>query len=257
MSQFLRDEILKNLSITEEAIKRINDDFIEITNQFAQISNGEKLSISYVIRFDNKGFRLFDFNSVMKYFQEAHRVERFIFILESKKSIDSFKGHGKSIELNFYSTEPNKCSLVVQDDSSDWVDAVFWKIKERLRQYKNNNFIVRNRWIPFIVQLIGVIIGFIVSLLVAIKLSPKLDIENPLAFSFVIAFLIYSNCWVFIYDAILKILNYFWPNISFKESKNIHWLVRALISAAFVGGVVYLFGRLFTYLVALFKTILK
>jgi ABC-type sugar transport system permease subunit len=257
MSQFLRDEVLKNLSITEDVLRRINEDFLEIVAQADKNNQEKNLKLSYVIRFDNKGFRLFDFNSVMKYFQEAHRVERFIFMLESKESIASYKMQGKSIELNFYSKEPNNCSLVVQDDNSDWVDAVFWKIKERLNQYKNSNFIVRNRLVPFIVQLIGVVTGFIVSLLIAIKLSPKLAIENALAFSFVIAFLIFSNCWVFIYDAILKTLNYFWPNISFKEGKSIHWLAKALISTAFVGGFLYLFGRLFSYLVVIFKSILK
>jgi hypothetical protein len=161
------------------------------------------------------------------------------------------------MELWFDAKETNNCKLVVQDDDMNWVDSVFCKLKERLNKYKSFNFIIQNRWVSFIVQLLGVIVGFIVSLWAAIKISPKLAIDNSLAFTFVIAFLLFSNIWTLLYEGILKCLNYFWPNISFKEKGRFHWLIKAIISSAFVGFFFFIINRLLLYISQIMKSILK
>lgn len=266
MSQYLRDEFLKSLSVSESALIKIDDDILEIANQVnknldmnSTDDNVRKkiLIHSYIIRFDNKGFRLFGFDRVLKHFQDAHRVERFIFILESLESIKSNRIFGKSMELWLDAREANNCKLVVQDDDMNWVDSVFCKLKERLNKYKNRNFVIQNRWVRFIVQLSGVIVGFIVSLWVSIKISPKLAIDNSLAFTFVIAFLLFSNVWTLLYEDILRCLSYFWPNISFKERGGLHWLIKAVISSAFVGISLFIINRLFLYVSQIIKSILK
>jgi len=264
MSQFLRDEYLRNLTVNEDALRKINDDIEEITQQENQ-SLGKQfqgqdltnrlLIRSYIIRFDGKGFRLFDFEKAIKYFQDAKKVERFIFVVDSISSINRIQG--KSIELRLDALDINKCTIVVQDDNSTWVDATFCKIRERLSRYKNNNHLVRNRIIPFLIQLFGVMVGFILSLWIAIKISPKLAIDNSLAFSFVIAFLLFSNIWTVIFELAIRFLHYFWPNISFKFKGSLHWLIKALISTAFVSVFFFLISKLFSYLAGIIKSILK
>jgi len=266
MSQFLRDESLRNLTLSEEALRKINENILEIAKQVNDafprevndVSLNKKLLMpSYIIRFDNKGFRLFDFQAAIKYFNDAHKIERFIFYLDSLESIESNKMLGKSIELKFAPNEPHNSNLVIQDDDNNWVDATFWKLKERLNKYQNKNYLIRNRWIPFFVQILGVVAGFIGSLWLAIKISPKLTIENSVAFTFIIAFLLFSNIWGFVFERIIKSINYFWPNISFQEKKGIHWLIRALISTALVSIFLYLLSRIFAYVGIIFKSIIK
>ncbi len=266
MSQYLRDQFLKNLSLSEEALTKINNEILELAEQVNRNLDANStdenvrkkiLISSYVIRFDNKGFRLFSFDTVIKHFRDARRVERFIFILESVESIRSNKIFGKSLELWFDARETTNCKLIVQDDDVNWVGAVFCKLNERLDKYKNYNFVIQNRWVPFAVQLLGVMTGFIFSLWIAIKISPKLAIDNSLAFSFVIAFLLFSNIWTLLYEGILRCLKYFWPNISFKEQGSLHWLIKALISSAFVGTFFFVLNRIFSYVSQLVKSILK
>src|SRR3990167_11357256 len=106
MSQFLRDEYLRNLTVNEDALRKINDDIEEITQQENQ-SLGKQfqgqdltnrlLIRSYIIRFDGKGFHLFDFEKAIKHFHDAKKVERFIFVVDSISSISRIQG--KSIEL--------------------------------------------------------------------------------------------------------------------------------------------------------------
>jgi len=52
-------------------------------------------------------------------------------------------------------------------------------------------------------------------------------IENALAFTFVIALLLFSNVWAILYESLLRLVNNLWPNISFKERKPTHWLAQA------------------------------
>lgn len=261
MSQYLRDESLRNIDLDEESIRKINESILEIakqTNATIQKDQTDKLLIcSYVIRFDNKGFRLYDLETIMKYFQDARYIERFIFLLESAESIRTYRLSGNSVELKFDGKDINNCSLVVQSDDNNWVDATFWKLKERLSRYKNKNFIIRNKWTPIFIQLLGVTVGFLVSLWVAVKLSPRLQIENSLAFAFVITFLLFSNIWTFLYAGIGRIIDYFWPNISFKKIKGIHWLLRALLSTMFVSIFLFLLGRMALYLTQLLKSLIK
>ncbi len=266
MSQFLRDEYLKNFSITEDSLHKINEDIVEITNraneELRTRYNDDEfknhcLFRSYIIRFDGKGFQLFEFEKAMRYFEDAKRVERFIFAVDSLRGMTINRLSGKSIDLRLDATDQNNCKLIVQDDDSNWVDAVFCKLKERLTRYKNTNGIVRNRWVPFFIQIIGVVVGFLLSLWVAIKVAPMVVIDNALAFCFIIAFLLFSNTWTVLFEIAIKLLNYFWPNISFKSNGTLHWLVQALISAAFVSMFLFGIGKLFAYLMEIFKLILK
>lgn len=262
MSQFLRDTVLKNLKLTEDGLSKIKEIVLEIANEVNQHLTGESdrnknLTPSYIIRFDNKGFKLYEFEKVMKCFKEAYKIERVIFILESTESIQSNRLSGKSLELWLDALNPEKCFLTVQADESDWVDATFCRTKELLDKYKNKNFLVRNSWTPFIVQMLGVIMGFILSLWGAIRVSPTLTIENAFAIIFIMAFLIFSNVWTYFYPLILRIFDYFWPNIAFKEGKGLHWLIKALISALLVSFSLLVFSEIFSYLGGIFKSLLK
>lgn len=268
MSQYLRDKFLKNLSLVEDSLIKINQDLVEIkdkANQIIQqryagnqaVLSDKTLSITYVIRFDGKGFKLFEFEKALKYFQDAHRVERVIITLDSRESIQSNRLNGHCAEVWLDVNEPSRCMLSVQADDQDWLDLTFNRLEERLCKYKNNNHLVRNRFMDFAIQLIGVFAGIVLSLWLSIKISPKLTIESAFAFTFIIALLLFSNCWTAIRELIYRLINYYWPNISFKKKGGAHWLVKSLISTVFVGFIISIFIKLFAYIVAAVRSILK
>jgi len=244
VSKFLRDEFLQNMSFTEDALSKVNECFQEIATiakQGLDLSEKDQAALSrfllqsYIIRFDNKGFRLNDFQEVLKHFRDARKVERFIFILQAVENITSSGTKGKGIELRLDANDPGNCLLMVQDDESEWVDSAFWKIRERLNRYRNRSYLVRTKATPMIVQLLGVTIGFMGSFWAAVKVAPVLAIENALGFVFIIFLLLFSNLWAYLYEWIINTINRLWPNVSFKEKRALHWLMQAIISAAFVG----------------------
>ena len=72
MAKFLRDEHLKNVTITENTLTLIDKFLIEresSTNDFLKSSAAlqeQHLVLNYTIRFDNRGYKLDDFSEVKK-----------------------------------------------------------------------------------------------------------------------------------------------------------------------------------------------
>jgi hypothetical protein len=94
MPHFLRDEYLKNLTVDEQTLSRISQVFYARgLNMPADPQHGEAQGpdrfLSYIIRFDNKGYRVFDLQSLLNYFRQANYVERIIFTVESLASVRS------------------------------------------------------------------------------------------------------------------------------------------------------------------------
>lgn len=236
MSQFLRDVTFKNLSLNEESIKEVNKQFLNIRdegNRGIQEESVGFLKASYIIRFDQKGFLLYDFGKVLEYFRSAKSVERLVFMLQSKEHEQSFKVKGKGIDLRFDSLNTNNCLMVVQDDGQAWTDSTFLTLLEVINKFKNNNHLARNSWIIFAVQMLGVIVGLLLSLWAALNFSEHLKFSNPAAFTFLIAFVLFSNIWTYLYTFCLKVIDFFWPNISFKEKAGIYNFLKKLVVGTF------------------------
>lgn len=230
MSKFLRDEFLTNITISEQLLIEIKKEIVKIAEKENKNKVNEmkekNLFITYTIRFDNQGFRMYGFEEAIEYYKKACIVERFLFNLNSGKSLSTNGLFGKSISLWFDSKEPINCQLVVQDDDKDWTDSIFIKIKEILKKYKNKNHVFRNKWIPFILQLLGIMVVFLTSYWVSVQIAPKLTIENALAFIFLISLILFSNVWSFVFNFIIKYIYDLYPNLSFKEKERFNGIKR-------------------------------
>lgn len=105
MAKYLRDEHLKNITINEQSLELVNSFLIErgiSINREIEQANGSKddiLLLTYVIRFDNRGYKLTDFNDVKKYFSQANKVERIIFTLDSNTSERTNRMYGTHYEI--------------------------------------------------------------------------------------------------------------------------------------------------------------
>ncbi len=263
MSQYLRDSRLTNLTIGEEELRKINSDLVsmqEAVNGSINIKENSKLENkllirSYIIRFDSRGYKVFSFEEVIQYFQDAKKIDQFVFILDSLESMQRIVG--KHIEIRFYANDPANSQLIVQDDDKNWVDMSFPRLQERVCKYKNSHFIVRNIVSPHFIQLCGVVFGILGSFLLANKISTKLSIENAFAFSFIVLLLLFSNIWGPIYAGILALINYLWPNVAFKARKSAHWVVQLLVGSIVIFLLGILINNSFQYVSNSIKAILK
>jgi hypothetical protein len=254
MAHFLRDKIVSNLTITEDSINQIDATFF---NRIAAINStvseddtsGKKAFLTYIIRFDGKGFRVFTLDELLFYFHQATEVERIIFTIETGESLRSSRQFGTFMELRLDAKDPNLCMLTVTSDNSDWVESSFSAVQDTLAKYKNKNGYMRTPWTPLVVQVLGVVVMFFLSLWAAVKISPRVAIENGFVFSFLFALLIFSNIWTYLNPIILSSITGIFPNIEFFRPRkdHLHWLIKAIVGGSSLGIVLYILSWLFSF----------
>ena len=248
MISTLRDENLRNITVSEIALKEIDDKLrvtvLEANN--ATSDENKKLWISYIIRFDKKGRSFLNFENAMECYKTARNIERFIFTVECYQSFQN-RLFGKSVDIRFDGYDINYCRLAVQGDDTNWVDNLYPSLIDIIKKYKNYHFIIRTSTTPFLVQIVGVLLGILLSIKGAHWLSPRLKTEYAIPFSFVIVFLLFSNIWTYLYAALLRGIDKVWPNIIFKEKQNIlliilKWMMNIMLGFIFLAGVKSLFS---------------
>jgi hypothetical protein len=264
MAHCLRDEYVKNLSINADSLTQIDAVFADrartINNSLPpDDDSGKKAIISYIIRFDNKGYRVFSLQDLLRYFNLAKDVERILFTLETGESLRSNRQVGTYLELRLDEKDNNTCTLAVVSDDKDWVDASFSAVQDTLAKYKNKNGWARSAWTHFGVQITGVSLGFILSLWAASKISPNLAIENAFVFAFLFVLLIFSNTWTYLNKGALVGLNKLFPNMKFyrPNKERWHWLMQAVVGGIVVAIMLYALGQAFSFLVDIFSGLLR
>jgi hypothetical protein len=254
VARYLRDERIRNLSISAESLSQLAAVFADrasVAN--ADVPQEETAQIAfwhYVIRFDNKGYRVFSLPDLLKHFHLANKVERVVFTLENIVSVQTNRNSGPYIELRLDTGDPNLCMITVTADDQDWVDASMSAVRDVLLKCKNRNGWVRTTWTAFVVQLLGLITGFILSLWTAAKIAPMLTVENAFILTFFFVLLIYSNMWLVLNAGIHWLLNKAFPNVIFyrTDKERFHWLLQALVEAIFVAVVLFALSHAYTVL---------
>ncbi|MFV1468034.1 hypothetical protein VBY75_10160 [Idiomarina sp. HB] len=256
MSQFLRDIKISNVNVTEQMLQAINEFLagkmsstnkaIDAQGISEQEKSEQRLDLFYVIRFDNRGYRLYDPQEAFRFYQQASEVERVIFTLDSIQSERTNRMYGTFCELRFDANDPNNCIIQVSSDDGDAVDSMYNGLLEIISKSKSLSGWARTAWTQLLVQILGVASGFVLSLIAAIKISPYLKIDNNFVLSFIFAFLIFSNAWGFINQQILSLINYSFPNIRFsREGKSsFNWLTQAVVGGLFVALFLFFFGQI-------------
>ncbi|EGQ8508715.1 TPA: hypothetical protein NKO90_004469 [Vibrio parahaemolyticus] len=247
MGTFLRDQHIKNVSVNEELLQQI-DDFLSdrerSTNEVLEEKGAVQedfLLLNYVIRFDNRGYKLSNFSDVKKYYSQASKVERIVYTLDSNRAVFSNKQQGTSIELRFDSNDPNNTYLQISSDDGDLVDSVFCGLLEIVKKYQNHNGKIRNAWTQLLIQILGVGLGFVASLLITLKVYPFVKIENAFVITFLFTFLIFSNAWGYINQQLLNLVNRLFPNIRFIRAGRYRW---TWVWQSLVGGLIVAFALL-------------
>ncbi len=253
MALYLRDQRLKNMTINAESIALINSVFVARQNALntgvPDSDTDKKLILNYIIRFDNKGYRVFLLNELLQYFNEAKEVERVIFTVETPESVRTNRQLGTYLELRL-DKDANACILTVTSNDKDFVDTSFCAVQDVLIKCKNKYGWVRSAWTLLGVQITAVTLMFVLSLWAAAKIAPKLSIANAFIIAFLFMLLIFSNLWTYLNPQILLLLNSFFPNMKFYRPgrQRLYWLMQAVIGGIVLAVVLYLLSLSFSFL---------
>lgn len=246
MAHYLRDQHVHDLSLNEQALTQISNVFAERHRQLSDElgAQGKNAFFTYIIRFENKGYRVFSLAELLRYFNQARNVERVIFTVESGDAMGSSRAFGAYLELCLDAQDPNRCTLVSSSDTKDWAENSFSSVHEALEKHRTRNWIARNRWMGLLLQLVGVAINFVASLWLAFKIAPFLNIENAFVISFLFILLLFGNIWGYLNQALLIFVAKLFPNIEFirPQKAHLHWLLQTIFGSAAFALVVYLLG---------------
>lgn len=232
----MQDQRVKNIVIDENTLKEINTKFLgRLTTHNGTIAeNTNKIAVlTYIIRFDDKGYRVFTLEKLLEYFEQGKEIERIVFTLETKESQCSNHLMGTFMELRLDRNDPNGCFLTVTSDCEDWVNSSLSVIQDILDTCKSKYRWLRTACTPLVVQITGVVLLFITSLWATVETSPKLRL--PITTSFVVCFLFFllisSNIWTYLNQKIISFLNTVFPNIKFYRlnKDRFQWLKQGII----------------------------
>ncbi len=250
MGRYLRDEAIKTVTVSEDTLRGISDEFLmraqKINSSLSdeQKAQGQLQFVSYVIRFDNKGYRFYTIDELLKFYKSASKVERVVICMESQQSRNTGREFGCHSELRFDSKDYNNCWLSVSSEDQDWVESTYSAYRDVIATIENKNGLVRTSWTTLVVQIGGVIFGFLASLVVAEKVSPHLTVESPFVVSFLFVLLIFSNLWMYLNQLVLKTIDLTFPNVKFQRKNNyvLHWALQAVVGGIIAAFVLYLIG---------------
>lgn len=257
MAHYLRDKKIRSVTVTEEAVSELCDIFfarLAIPTVGLSAEAEEKKVAIFVVRFDNRGYKLFSKEDVLAYWKQAAKVERLVLAVEALDSIRTNRQIGSFIELKLDATDDNACWLTSSSDNKDWMDGSFYAVEDCLQRCKNHNGLVRTPWTPLLIQVAGMLLVLAFSLWQAVKLAPRLNVENPALVGFIVLFFFYLPIWGFLHGLAGRAINALAPNIRFfRPTRSLHWFGQLLIGVA-VTAVIGLAG---TGLVSLFGELIK
>lgn len=226
MPSFIRDVIVSNVVMSDDAIQELNAAFLQrVAAHNASTQDMERqLTPTYVVRFDNRGYRTFSAEEAWSYYTSANTVERLVLQAECNIGISTNHRVGEQVEIKLDSDRQATSHIIVGGESKDWVEATFTALEAVLVRRKNvATAVVRTQWMALVVQLIGVSVGLLLCLWLATLSAPYLkDVEYPRALSFAFWFLVYSNLWIYIQQRTLAGIEMLFPNVRFSR-KGEHW----------------------------------
>lgn len=219
MALYLRDQLLKNLSIDINDVKRLYKAF-----EGRQLVD---LDFVCIIRFDNKGHKINSLDELLEKYGQASKVERLVLTLASR---DSLPEHATRIELWLDIMNDKISYLNVQADDQNLVESIYNEIVDLLKKSKSKiNSLIRTSLTSLIIQIAGVVIMFLISLAVADAMKARLKIEESFTLSFLFTLIVLSNFWGYFNNWLITLIFSTRTNVQFKKEKSDDMLVRSIV----------------------------
>ena len=254
MASYVRDKVVRNITIGVDALRQLFTDLdhhLSTMPEFIASDTDQRDGMLMItIRFDERGCRVFTIKDLVDYFTDAKDVERVIFEIVTKDSIETNRQIGSYLELQLDKSENIICFFTVSSDNEAWVNSTFSAINEVLSRHSNKHDLIRNPVVDIFFRIVSLLIGFVISLWGGAMLAPYLAIDNASLISFMFILLVFSTLWSPIGSGIRSIVNIIFPTIKFDRPRKgyLRLLVISIIGGIFVAAVLYLLKLSFSYL---------
>lgn len=246
MGDSRRDKNLYKLTISEDTLTKIDHILEEVEKRLLNQNAKDYCFLSFLIRYDDKGYRVFSFVELITHFKEAEVIERISLRLDVNPSMPSGMSKQEIIDIHLSSLPEQNSYFAVEGSDLHWVNSTFTMIDDVFAKYKSRYSWIGGNLVRLGIQIIGVVIIFIICLIASKHFSQFINIENPIIFTFLFFFLILSNTWTYISPIILNLVFKIFPNIHFRRNEKDSLLETAhkRIATGFItlGGILFWIG---------------
>jgi len=266
MAQYLRDQQIENLTITAADIMELNTILVNRLNTMPERVNpveGEQVGgmLFYTIRFDEKGYRVFNTNQLIQYFNNCTNVERIVCQIESMGplgSLGSSRAVGSYFELRLEADNNANSYVLVSSDDEDWVNLTFNEIAEVLQRKGNNNGRIRKSWLNIPLAFVGLILGFVFSNNIAAIMSDQLSIQYPYLIVYSFTLLCFILAWSVPLNYMLGLVNRYFPKIQFYRSgkDGVGWFKMGIIGTLVGAVVLFVASKVINFLTLLVSNLM-
>ena len=153
MADFRRDKNLFKITITEDSLVKLDHIMEEIESRLLKQYATGYCYLSFLIRDDEKGVRLFLFDELLKEYKQADRIERILIRLDINTSLPVTMSGKEEIEI-FITNQPGQNSyFAVSGSDQHWVSSTFTMLDEIFTKSKSRYSWVQGSWGPLVVQI--------------------------------------------------------------------------------------------------------
>ncbi|MBX9297694.1 hypothetical protein K5M33_11520 [Chromobacterium vaccinii] len=234
MAFFMHDQSVQNITLDEASIRQINTIFQRRRESLRAELAEQNIYLTYIIRFDNKGYKIFSIDELIQYFNQAKSIDRIVFTIESDLSISTARRTGTYFELFLNSNNTINSGLIAfSDNHKEWAENSFNETYNILDKFKNSNYFAHHPLSKLAARLISLFILFLLSILITIKIPLNPKLENGKPFAFLLIFLAFSNIYTYLIQLSSWFLTQQFPSIKFSNttSRATHWFIQAIILA--------------------------
>jgi hypothetical protein len=204
-----KTSIIKFKVITEDGFHKITSLFSDLKKEMEADFSGKLVECLYEIKIGDQSYSGPSYEEFEKQYKMKYKADNIRLIIQATDPQQQLNPLLARITLVLDRTQESSMSVV--GGSSNWVNGVFSRFNDILKDIPTRNVWLHNILFEMTVQLLAVIVMTIFSVFLANKLSSLVQIKFSEVYVFIIIFLLLSNLWTYAGRGLSAIKNNYYP----------------------------------------------
>jgi hypothetical protein len=204
-----KTSVIKFKVITEDGFNKITSFFDELKTEMDAKFSDQLVECLYEIKTGDQTYSGPSSKEFKKQYQNKYQAANIRLAIQAtnlQQQLNPIVGR-----ITLVLDRVQESSLSVLGEDINWVNGVFSRFNEIVKNVPTKNVILHNVLFEMSVQLLAITILTIFSIFLANRLASLVRIEFSEVYIFVIAFLLLSNLWRYVTRALTTIRNKYYP----------------------------------------------
>jgi len=201
--------VIKFKIITEEAFTKISSFFSDLKKEMEKDYSGYVIECLHEIKTGDQTYSGPSFEEFEKQYKKNYRADNIRLVIQISNPQQQLNPVLAAVTLVLDRIQESSLSVVGEKNS--WVNGVFNRFNELIKDFPTRNVVLHNVLFEMLVQLVAVIVMTIFSIFAANRLSSLMRIEFSEVYVFIITILLLSNLWTYTSRGLIAIRDRLYP----------------------------------------------